>query len=255
MPVPASSSAPDERAERRTVDDRRSGEPRRAPVDRRVGEDRRSADGRPTPASLLSALWAMPTVPEPDGLAPPMPAEAPSNGHDAPPAFPVAEAPKPQPSWPCAVCGTANPLELDACEACGAPFARLFHDPVARPDIEPRKAMRFSLLFPGLGHAKAGRKAEGVARGILFLWCAGTAILLLLTRPSGGLGILAPMAIVFVLGSIAWYAITAMDAYRIANGEDQIVTPKVMLYSVAGLMMLSVGSVFIMVTHASHVGH
>ena len=115
--------------------------------------------------------------------------------------------------------------------------------------------MHRSLMFPGLGHAAAGRKAEGVARGILFLWCAGTAVLLLLTHGAGGLGILAPMAIVFVLGSIAWYGITALDAYRLANGEHQIVTPKVMLYSVAAMMMLSVGTVFMMVTRASHLGH
>jgi hypothetical protein len=153
------------------------------------------------------------------------------------------------------VCGSPNDLEVDTCSACGAPFARLFQDPSARPDIDPRKAMHLSLAFPGLGHAAAGRKAEGVARGILFGWCAATAALLLMARPTGGLGILAPLVIVFVLGSLLWYGVTAIDAFRLASGDRQIVTSKVMLYGVAGLMMLSVGSVFMMVSRAGHLGH
>jgi hypothetical protein len=236
-------------------EERLTGDVRRAQVDRRVGEDRRSPDGRPTPASLLSALWAMPTVPEPEGLAPPMPPEGPASSNGAAPALTGAAPARPQPAWPCAVCETPNPLERDTCQSCGAPFARLFQDPEARPDVDPRKAMRRSLIFPGLGHAAAGRKAEGVARGILFLWCAGTAVVLLLTHGAGGLGILAPMAIVFVLASIVWYGLTAIDAYRLADGERQIVTSKVMLYGVAAMMMLSVGTVFFMVTRAGHLGH
>jgi hypothetical protein len=258
MPVPPADSGPvPAQRNRRTSDERRTGDVRRAPVDRRVGEDRRSPDGRPTPASLLSALWDMPTVPEPEGLAPPMPPEdpMPPNGAAPAPAFTDAAPARPLPTWPCAVCETPNPLDRDTCQSCGAPFARLFEDPEAKPDVDPRRAMRMSLIFPGLGHAAAGRKAEGVARGALFLWCAGTAVLLLLTHGAGGLGILAPMAIVFVLGSMAWYGLTALDAYRLANGEHQIVSPKVMLYSVAGMMMLSVGTVFMMVTRASHLGH
>ena len=101
----------------------------------------------------------------------------------------------------------------------------------------------------------AGRKPEGAARAILFVWCAATALLLLLTHPAGGLGMLAPMAVVFVLGSIVWYLITAVDAYRVATGDKQFVSSKVMLYSVAAMMMLSVGSVFLMVTKAGHLPH
>jgi hypothetical protein len=255
MPVSPAGPAPAPRDDRRSGAERRSGDVRRSPVDRRVGEDRRSPDGRPTPASLLSALWAMPTVPEPEGLAPPMVPDPPSRSNGSAPTFTEAEPVRPQPMWACAVCETPNALERDTCSSCGASFARLFQDPDARPDVEPRTAMRRSLILPGLGHAAAGRKAEGVARAILFLWCAGTAAVLLLTHGAGGLGILAPMAIVFVLGAMAWYGLTAVDAYRLANGEREIVTPKAMLYGVAALMMLSVGSVFLMVTHASHVGH
>jgi hypothetical protein len=268
MPVPPGDAGAAPVGDRRMSDERR-GEIRRGQVDRRVGEDRRSVDGRPTPASLLAALWEMPTVPEPEGLVGPRPSHGghpsvprhpPTEGQaDQPrstePTFLDAEPLQPRATWPCAVCGTQNPLEVDTCHACGAPFSRLFQDPEARPDVEPGRAARYSLIFPGLGHAVAGRRAEGVARGILFGWCAATAILLLVARPPGGLGILAPMAIVFVLGSLVWYAVTALDAHRLASGDRQLVTSKIMLYSVAGLMMLSVGSVFVMVTRVSHVGH
>jgi hypothetical protein len=169
-------------------------------------------------------------------------------------AFLDAQPPALRATWPCAVCGTGNDMERDTCDACGASFSQLFQGPAKRVEVEPVKAAKLSLIFPGLGHAAAGRKPEGVARAILFLWCAATAILLLTVHPSGGLGMLGPMAVVFVLGSIAWYLITAVDAYRVAGGDRQIVTAKVMLYSVAGLMMLSVGSVFLMVTKAGHIG-
>jgi len=251
MPVP-----PAETAAAASRDDRReAAERREAPVDRRVGEDRRSPEGRPTPASLLNTLWEMPTVPEPEGFASPMPG---SDLHDgdgpAQPTFLDAPA-RPAALWPCAVCDTPNPLERDTCMSCGEPFSRLFQEHEARPEVDPAKAARWSMAFPGLGHAVAGRKAEGVARGVLFAWCALTAILLLTAHAAGGLGILGPLAIVFVLGSAAWYAVTALDAYRLANGDRQVVTPRIMLYSVAGLMMLSVASVFIMVTRASHIAH
>jgi hypothetical protein len=131
----------------------------------------------------------------------------------------------------------------------------LFEEEDSRPQVDPRKAAHASLMLPGLGHAMAGRKAEGVARAVLFFWCAATAVLLLMARPPGGLGILAPMAVVFVLGSLLWYAVTAIDAFRVASGDKQLVSPKIMLYGVAALMMLSVGSVFMVVTKASHLPH
>jgi hypothetical protein len=193
----------------------------------------------------------MPTVPEPEGLSQPMSED--DAAADAP-AFLDAPA-RPVPTWPCAVCDTPNPLERDTCMSCGAPFSRLFQEPESRPEVKPSRAAKYSLLFPGLGHAVAGRKPEGAARAILFLWTAVTAILLLSAHPSGGLGILGPMAFVFVIGSLLWYAVTALDAYRLADGERQLVTSKIMLYSVAGLMTLTVGSVFLMVTKAGHLGH
>ncbi|HEX9312657.1 MAG TPA: hypothetical protein VGA30_07530 [Actinomycetota bacterium] len=250
MPVPPAPQA---------EGDPRSGDPARSPSRPEEGSQRRSASGKGTPASLLTELWELPTVPEPDvkGIpapqdrpagAEPRPAEAPPGGGQ----FVGGEPVKPRPTWPCAVCGAANDLELDTCASCGAPFARLFQEGVATNDVEPKRAVAFSLAFPGLGHAVAGRKAEGLARAILFAWAAATAILLLTAHPAGGLGFLAPMAMLFVLSAIVWYAVTALDAFRLTSGQRQIVSSKVMLYGVAGLMLVSVASVLIMVTKAGH---
>lgn len=258
VPAPPMPVAPYDPDEAEPARDRRFADERRqTPTDRRVGEDRRGVEGDATPASLLAALWDMPTVPEPAGLAAPPtdpmdrhPSQTAPGHAPGEPTFLDAE-PLPRATWPCAVCGSPNALERDTCSACGAPFSRLFQEPETNPDVDPAKAAKYSLIFPGFGHAIAGRKAEGVARAILFVWCAATALLMLMSHAGG---IMSVMAIVFVLGSIGWYLVTALDAYRVASGDRQIVTSKVMLYSVAALMMLSVGSVFLMVTKASHLG-
>ncbi|MFL5800041.1 MAG: hypothetical protein ACJ77A_19190 [Actinomycetota bacterium] len=219
------------------------------------GTEGSGASARGTPASLLTELWELPTVPEPQVKGAPVQHDQAPDGaahhEEAPPGggqFVDGEPAKPRPTWPCAVCGAANDIELDSCASCGAPFARLFQEEAAGPTAEPKRAVAFSLVFPGLGHAVAGKRAEGLARAILFAWAAATAILLLTAHPAGGLGFLAPMAMLFVLGAILWYAVTALDAFRLASGQRQIVSSKVMLYGVASLMLVSVASVLIMVT-------
>ncbi len=235
--------------------------------------------GPQNPASLLAALWKLPTVPEPqvNGDLPTAlfddPGVADLTGHDlvaadarghepaglsangAGAAFtdpPPAEPARAVPTWPCAVCGTPNDLSRDVCSVCGASFSKLFEQEEAKPKVRPNTAVARSLIFPGLGHASAGRKAEGLARAVLFLWCAATALFLLMNHPAGGLGILLPMAVVFVMGALVLYAATALDAFRLASDEPQLLSSRSMLYGTAGLMMLSVGSLFLMVTRAGH---
>src|SRR5207302_4240655 len=127
---------------------------------------------------------------------------------------------------------------------CLAPFSRLFQEAESRPRIDPAKAAVRSLLFPGLGHVATGRRVEGVARAVLFAWCAITGAFLLVAHPSGSVGILVPLAVLFVVAAVAFHAVTAMDAYRVASGAPQLVRPRALLIGTAGLMMLSVGSLF-----------
>jgi len=149
------------------------------------------------------------------------------------------------------VCGEANDLSRDTCAVCLAPFSKLF-ETASAPQVEPRAAAARSLIFPGLGHAAAGRGAEGVARGILFLWCVATGAALLLGHPAGGLGALLPVAAVFLLAALAFYAVTALDAARVALGEPQLLSPKGLLYGTAGMMGLSIVALFFLISRGTH---
>jgi hypothetical protein len=155
------------------------------------------------------------------------------------------------PTWPCAVCETENAIELDSCAACGAPFARLFQDRKTHPDVEPGSAVVRSLLFPGLGQVHCGRTADGVARMVLFLWTVGTAAVLLLSRGGSG-SLVTPVALLFLGGAVVLYATSALDSYRQAAGEAPVLTPRYLLYGTVGLILLSMVSLFLVVTKAAH---
>jgi hypothetical protein len=154
-----------------------------------------------------------------------------------------------RPAWPCAVCETENPIELETCAACGAPFARLFVDRRTHPDVEPGSAVVRSLLFPGLGQIHCGRTGDGVARMVLFLWTVGTAAVMLLSRGSGSA--IMPIALLFLGGALILYATSALDAYRQAGGEAPFLTTRYLLYGTVGLILLSVVSLFLLVTKAA----
>ena len=42
------------------------------------------------------------------------------------------------PGWPCAVCGTRNPIESDFCETCGASFASLMRQETVHIKVDPQ---------------------------------------------------------------------------------------------------------------------
>ncbi len=144
-------------------------------------------------------------------------------------------------TWVCPVCETTNGIELSACSMCGTPFARLFQETEAVPEIVPQTAAVWSLAWPGLGHWKAGRRADGVARMVLFGWTFGALMVLLISRfGKGGLGPTVPLFLLFALSSLAIYVVSALDAYRIAAGDDPILGSRALLWVSAGLVVLSV---------------
>lgn len=189
-------------------------------------------------------------VPEPGGGAQrrgagPLPAEpggtgeaaGPAPGSAAPPAPGTvpAEVPGPAlPAWPCPVCGNRNPLEADACQACGTPFARLFEEG-QRPQVSPRDAVVRSLLFPGAGHAAAGRTGEGVLRGVLFAWTLGMAALFL----SAWRGTAAVVAGLYGGAALAVYVLSALEAHRLAEGEEPLVPTRALLWGSVALIAAS----------------
>jgi ribosomal protein L40E len=141
-------------------------------------------------------------------------------------------------TWPCPACGESNPIELDSCRVCGTPFAQLFREPTVRPDISPRDAFLWSLTFPGVGHAKAGRTEDGVARATLFVLAFG---LTLVIAFSGATGPLRAVVILLLVSSLTVYLGSAYEAYRIADGGDPLVSSRALLWTTAVFVMLSIG--------------
>jgi hypothetical protein len=133
-----------------------------------------------------------------------------------------------------------NAIELERCEVCGTPFAQLFAEPEARVEIPPSRAVGWSLLFPGLGHWMAGHKADGVARMALFAWTFGASVFLFLSRSGGGLGRGGALLGLFAVAAVAVYAVSAIDARRIAAGDEPAVSSRTLLWASVGLVVVSV---------------
>lgn len=146
-----------------------------------------------------------------------------------------------QASWTCPVCDEANPIEASICIVCGTPFARLFAEPEQPgPSIDPERAAVWSLVFPGLGHWKLGHRADAIARFVLFGWTFGTLCVLIASRiGKGGMGPTFALFLLFASSSALVYALSALDAYRLAKGEEPVVGTRMLLWGSAGLVILS----------------
>jgi len=143
-------------------------------------------------------------------------------------------------SWDCPVCGERNAIEASVCDTCQTPFSRLFEEPARRPEVEPKTAALWSLAFAGLGHWKTGLRADGVARMVLFAWTLGTVLVVLASRSGGGFGASTPLFALYLGAAVAVYALSAIDAYRIAGGLPQLVTSRVLLWTSAALVLVSI---------------
>lgn len=146
-----------------------------------------------------------------------------------------------RPAWTCPVCETRNPIEASTCSACGTPFSRLLEEPQAETQLDPQTAAVWSMVFPGLGHWKLERRGDAIARFAMFGWSFGTLLVLLFSRVGkGGLGATTPLFLLFLGASVVIYVLSAVDAYRIASGEQPIVSSRALLWTSAGLIVLSV---------------
>jgi hypothetical protein len=142
------------------------------------------------------------------------------------------------PTWPCPTCGTQNAIELDLCSVCGTSFGQLLREPAAGPKVSPRDAFLWSLTFPGVGHARAGRAPDGIARGTLFVLTFGLALVIVVSGVST-----APVfgVVVLLLGSaLVIYLGSAAEAYRLAAGGSPFVSARVLLWATVALIMISV---------------
>lgn len=150
---------------------------------------------------------------------------------------PVSGGP-PSAAWPCGVCGGRNPIDADSCQTCGTPFAALMRADEERPEVEPKDAVAWSLLFPGLGHRAAGRGTDGLARGVLFGLAFGMAMLIGVAGVRSG-----PALGVFLLlltTGLAVYVLSAVEAHRLASGGDLLVASRTLLWVLVGVIFLSI---------------
>jgi hypothetical protein len=139
-----------------------------------------------------------------------------------------------------------NPIESRICTRCGARFESLFSRPEPGPRIDPGRAARLSLLFPGAGHIAAGRTADGVARAVVFGWVALTVVAILVMRGGFRPGPLLPVVLLYLAAAAVVYGVTAVDARRAVEGEPPLLTSRMLLYGVGVLILLTVGIMFLL---------
>lgn len=154
--------------------------------------------------------------------------------------------PKVRLTWPCPMCEHDNDIELNRCERCGTPFAALMKADEAPVKVEPKEALKWSLIYPGLGHSKAGRGADGVARGTLFTLC----LVLLIVIALSGVGSSGQIMMVslYLIATFVVYVGSAAEAYRIARGGDPFVSSRTLLWVTVALLLVSIGLLAITAT-------
>ncbi|HEY2802663.1 MAG TPA: zinc ribbon domain-containing protein [Actinomycetota bacterium] len=144
--------------------------------------------------------------------------------------------------WPCASCGRRNPMEANLCLSCGTPFGQGFEPPEERPSITPTSGVKWSLLYPGLGHLKAGRTGDAVARAVVFTWPFVTGLLFLSAHPAGRLGAIGAFGITFLMAAALLYIAIAIDAGRMADGQAPMISNRALLWIAAGIVLCSAAS-------------
>jgi hypothetical protein len=143
-------------------------------------------------------------------------------------------------TWACPACGDRNPMDESLCATCQTPFRRLFEAPVRRDEIDPPAAVGWSLLLPGLGHWKAGARADGIARIVLAAWTVGTVVIMVLARPAGGFGRSFPLFLLYLVAAVALYVEAVVDARRVASGFDPLVSSRTLMWCAAGMILGSI---------------
>lgn len=130
--------------------------------------------------------------------------------------------------WRCPACEAVNDLELLECVVCGTALADL-----ERSHVPWDLARQRAVLGPGLGHLVAGHGVAGWARLLLAgVWLLGALGLL----ATGGLSALAPAASLLAGVAIVWVG-GVIDVQRLAHGREELITPRVLLWVVVGVLV------------------
>lgn len=142
--------------------------------------------------------------------------------------------------WNCPVCDQQNSIETITCPRCGASFGDLFSGGPPRAPVSSSTAISRSLILPGLGHLVAGQTAEGIARGVLFLWAVGSLIGILLVKGDGSSSTVRGFLLIYGILAAGLYVATAMDAARAARRQPPLIPLRWLFYGAMGLMAVTV---------------
>lgn len=139
----------------------------------------------------------------------------------------------------CPSCGASNPAGALWCGQChrrfgeapgpGEPFTAV---PVhsgnggrRRSARSPAGALLLSVLLPGAGHAYAGQVPEGAARGALYVWTTGMAIVLLGRAGAPGAGVVRTVGGIFAVAAALTWGVSLAEVRRIARGDRRPIVP------------------------------
>jgi hypothetical protein len=163
-----------------------------------------------------------------------MPGEPAARVPPGPPLREGASVGSAEPEWECRLCGRRNPIEANECPACGTPIvAALGAAPSSHAEVEPSTAAGWSLVFPGLGHGKAGQGVLGLAIGLLAATALVFAVVVGLAAGGRAAG---PLLLVLVLGI---WLVAALDAYHWAQGRpDEVLLRPRVVSVLAGVALL-----------------
>lgn len=179
--------------------------------------------------------------PEPEPATPPEPA---TSGDVAArsPSTPADDGRPSEAFWACPVCGEENAMDLNLCPICGTSFARLFEEGSEGSRVSSEVAAR-SGLIPGLGHLRAGKAGDGVARMFVF----GLSLVFLaifFTADAGRWSLL--VTGLYIVFCFALIAESYVDAGRAAAGERELISGRNLLWVAVGLLAVSVGIVVLL---------
>ncbi len=138
--------------------------------------------------------------------------------------------------WRCPACESENPIERTMCGVCGTPLATLFG---VTKETGPKRtgstAIWLSMVLPGAGHVWAGRVADAIARGVLFLWTSVIGVFLV-TRSGRSAGIFRGIGGVFVLTATGVWIISLLESQRLSRGDVTPLVPgRILLWATAAL--------------------
>jgi hypothetical protein len=85
-----------------------------------------------------------------------------------------------------------------------------------------------------------GRRAEGVARAVVFGYAAATVVAILVMRGGSGLGPFMALFLLCSAAAAAFYVLAAVDAARLAGGDPPILSSRGLLYGAVGLVLVTV---------------